>query len=405
MNVAEKINHKKVVHWYRKDQRTDDHEIISRLQVTKSLTCFFIEDPKSNMEHPLGFPLVHKHRKTFLQESLDALQKTLKKQNIQLHIFKTIDELMASDLLQADILTYQKLCGTEELTIEKKVQSLFKDSISFQDFTLVNPADLPFSVAQMPPMFTAFRKKIENHAVYQAPISIPELPESTISSAMQGGEKAAMKRIATYFYKQQGLSRYKETRNGMIGQDYSSRLSPWLANGNISARMVYHFIRDYEMTVTSNESTYWLFFELLWRDFFQLQLQRHGAAFFKKGGIQNRPLILQNHEKKFWKWAHGQTGDDLVDANMEELKTTGWMSNRGRQNVASYLVHDLHVNWQWGAAWMEHLLIDYDPASNWGNWMYIAGVGHDPRPFRKFNTVGQAERYDPNGEYRRLWLK
>jgi deoxyribodipyrimidine photo-lyase len=90
---------------------------------------------------------------------------------------------------------------------------------------------------------------------------------------------------------------------------------------------------------------------------------------------------------------------------MTELKITGWMSNRGRQNVASYLIHDLHINWRWGAAWMESQLIDYDPASNWGNWMYIAGVGNDPRPFRKFNTQSQAERYDPTENYRKKWLK
>jgi deoxyribodipyrimidine photo-lyase len=102
---------------------------------------------------------------------------------------------------------------------------------------------------------------------------------------------------------------------------------------------------------------------------------------------------------------YGHTGDDLVDANMQELNATGWMSNRGRQNVASYLVHDLGIDWRWGAAYLESQLIDYDPASNYGNWMYIAGSGHDPRPFRKFNTKGQAERYDADKTYRNLWLK
>ena len=90
---------------------------------------------------------------------------------------------------------------------------------------------------------------------------------------------------------------------------------------------------------------------------------------------------------------------------MRELNTTGWMSNRGRQNVASYLIHDLSIDWRWGAAYLESQLIDYDPASNYGNWMYIAGVGNDPRPSRKFNTKGQAERYDTEGTYRKLWLR
>jgi deoxyribodipyrimidine photo-lyase len=148
-----------------------------------------------------------------------------------------------------------------------------------------------------------------------------------------------------------------------------------------------------------------LIFELLWRDFFQFQLRKYGSLFFQKNGINGKSIAYRNHEDTFWNWANGTTGDDLVDANMIELKTTGWMSNRGRQNVASYLVHDLNINWRWGAAWMESQLIDYDPASNWGNWIYIAGVGNDPRPLRKFNTKGQAERYDPEGNYRNKWLK
>jgi deoxyribodipyrimidine photo-lyase len=191
----------------------------------------------------------------------------------------------------------------------------------------------------------------------------------------------------------------------MIGTDYSSRLSPWLALGNVSARTVFDYIVKYESEVVSNESTYWLIFELLWRDFFQLQLHIHGDAFFQRKGIQGKEIRFSQNDKVFWKWANGETGDELVDANMRELNTTGWMSNRGRQNVASYLIHDLSIDWRWGAAYLESRLIDYDPASNYGNWMYIAGVGNDPRPSRKFNTKGQAERYDTEGTYRKLWLR
>jgi deoxyribodipyrimidine photo-lyase len=90
---------------------------------------------------------------------------------------------------------------------------------------------------------------------------------------------------------------------------------------------------------------------------------------------------------------------------MKELLQTGWMSNRGRQNVASYWIHDLNMDWRPAAAWFEHQLIDYDVYSNYGNWIYLAGVGNDPRPNRKFNIKKQAEQYDPQGEYVRKWLK
>jgi deoxyribodipyrimidine photo-lyase len=95
----------------------------------------------------------------------------------------------------------------------------------------------------------------------------------------------------------------------------------------------------------------------------------------------------------------------LIDANMLELKLTGFMSNRGRQNVASFLINDLQSDWQKGAAWFESKLIDYDVYSNYGNWTYLAGSGNDPRGQRSFNINSQAERYDPNQDFVKLWLK
>jgi len=89
---------------------------------------------------------------------------------------------------------------------------------------------------------------------------------------------------------------------------------------------------------------------------------------------------------------------------MIELAETGWMSNRGRQNVASYLVHELGIDWRWGAAYFESLLIDYDPSSNYGNWMYVAGVGNDPRA-RVFSMERQAQQYDPKGLHQQTWLQ
>ena len=110
------------------------------------------------------------------------------------------------------------------------------------------------------------------------------------------------------------------------------------------------------------------------------------------------------NQSRFLEWTEGRTHSDFVNANMKELNQTGFMSNRGRQNVASYLIHNLGIDWRMGAGYFEQHLIDYDPASNWGNWAYIAGVGNDPRPFRKFNLEKQAQNYDGEGLYRSLWL-
>jgi deoxyribodipyrimidine photo-lyase len=163
-------------------------------------------------------------------------------------------------------------------------------------------------------------------------------------------------------------------------------------------------IKEYEALHGANDSTYWLIFELIWRDYFRFAMKKHKAKFFKKGGIQNRPPKTSDDKKALLNWINGNTGVDFVDANMNELRLTGFMSNRGRQNVASFLCNDLQLDWRYGAAYFEQQLIDYDVASNWGNWAYLAGVGNDPRGNRYFDIAKQSRQYDAASEYRRLWL-
>jgi len=144
---------------------------------------------------------------------------------------------------------------------------------------------------------------------------------------------------------------------------------------------------------------------LLWRDYFRFITLKYGSRLFKASGIQYNLETTWNHRRDlFEKWVNGQTGVPFIDANMRELQLTGFMSNRGRQNVASFLAKDLKVDWTWGAAYFESQLIDYDVCSNWGNWNYVAGVGNDPRENRYFNVYTQATRYDEKGEYVKTWL-
>jgi deoxyribodipyrimidine photo-lyase len=405
VNAVEELKNKKIIHWFRKDQRIHDHEIFSHLESFENVKAFYLNEEKYDAKHSLGFDWVSNKRKTFLQESLLELTAKLDILGIELVVFSKRLELQESELLNGRTLTFQKLYGTEELAQEKEVLALHEgEQFAIDNFTLVDQNNLPFDLEQMPPTFTPFKNKIGKYGSYSETVSLPPLPAYSISFELKGGENPALNRLKYYLNDSNLIATYKETRNGMVGTDYSSRLSPWLGLGNVSARTVFDYIVAYETSVVSNDSTYWLIFELLWRDFFQLQLQLHGDRFFKRGGIQGKKIQLRQNEKIFWQWANGETGDELVDANMRELNATGWMSNRGRQNVASYLIHDLGIDWRWGASYLESQLIDYDPACNYGNWMYIAGVGHDPRPFRKFNTEGQAERYDPNRTYRDLWL-
>ncbi|KAA0148425.1 hypothetical protein FNF29_06643 [Cafeteria roenbergensis] len=222
-----------------------------------------------------------------------------------------------------------------------------------------------------------------------------------------GGETAALARLRLYLWDEDRLREYKQTRNGMAGQGFSSKLSPWLAVGALSPRQVAAEVARYERERVANESTYWLLFELLWRDYFRFACIGWGSDVFRLAGPKRAldPGRGWSRDPAVWgPWTRAQTGYPLVDACMRELTQSGFMSNRGRQNVASFLARDLEADWRVGAEWFESLLADHDPCSNYGNWTYVAGVGADPREDRYFSIPKQARNYDGHGTFMRLWL-
>jgi deoxyribodipyrimidine photo-lyase len=304
--------------------------------------------------------------------------------------------------------------------------------------TMIAVRDLPFSPDAMPDQFTQFRNKIEK-AKYlftepvSAPSHIPPLPvdfkqsdlipstqtsiraESLIQStdhphssfphyrdAYRGGATAAEGHLRQYLARALPHT-YKATRNQLHGVDYSSKLSPWLALGSISARSVMKQLKQFESEQGANEGSYWLWFELLWRDYFRVLHLKYGKQLYCASGLNQSEKPIHN-ARGFQHWCTGTTGESIVDAGMRELKATGYLSNRLRQVVASYLIYDLHSDWRAGAAWFESQLLDYDVYSNQGNWLYIAGRGTDPRGGRRFNPQKQAQDHDANGSYRALWL-
>lgn len=316
------------------------------------------------------------------------------------------------------VVYFTKAVTTEE-QLEEEVLSRETTAklVGIQQNSLLADADLPFELQHLPEVFTAYRKMVEAHVsvrpITLAPKKLPlawELQQlrefqvgqhGDVHPQILPGEKAALSRIQEYFWEQDRLKVYKETRDGMLDWNDSSKLSPWLSIGALSPREIYRQIKLYESLRGANESTYWLYFELLWRDYFRLVAQKKGAKLFTQTAMSELPLSEQ--QSRFKRWCSGVTEDDFVNANMNELNRTGWMSNRGRQNVASYLAKTMQVPWQWGASYFEEQLIDYDPCSNWGNWAYLAGVGQDPRN-RVFNTQLQASKYDGAGLYRRKWV-
>jgi deoxyribodipyrimidine photo-lyase len=309
----------------------------------------------------------------------------------------------------------------EEAETEQKLQKLKCQFHGYFTETLIHPDELPFPLSALPNVFTRFRKEVEPlnyiRKPFPKPAAVPtlnidfEANSSDFSISTQnkacpyrGGEKAGLQRIQYYLWETGLVEKYKETRNGLLGTDYSTKFSPWLALGCISPRTIFMEIRHYEEKVLANDSTYWVVFELLWRDYFKFMSRKYGPSIFSLQGLKNEKTNWKKDREVFWLWARGKTGNPFVDANMKEMNETGFMSNRGRQNVASFLAKDLKTDWRWGAQYFESQLIDYDCSSNWGNWTYVAGVGADPRENRYFNTWKQAGQYDPEGRYIRKWL-
>lgn len=227
-------------------------------------------------------------------------------------------------------------------------------------------------------------------------------PHSSPVLKFIGGELAGLQRCKNWIFDGDNLRSYFDIRNGMLGEAYSSKFSPWLALGCLSPRFIFEEVKRYEKERYANKSTYWLIFELLWRDFFHYFVRKHGSRIFFVGGVSNIKRKWVDDEERVKRWKSGTTGHPLVDANMRELLHTGWMSNRGRQNVASFLIFDYEIDWRIGADWFESRLIDHDVCSNYGNWNFAAGLTGGR--INRFNISKQSRDYDPKGEYIRHWL-
>jgi deoxyribodipyrimidine photo-lyase len=293
------------------------------------------------------------------------------------------------------------------------------DVKEFWQSSMLDPQDLPFELHQMPDVFTVFRREVERAQLKFAkpinalgyipplPLSLPDaIPEKGLKFAahpyLLGGASHAQAHLEQYFERRLPDS-YKDTRNQLIGRDYSSKFSAWLALGCISARDIAAQLNDYEDAYGANDGTYWLWFELLWRDYFRFIHFKYGQKLYRGGGLTSLPVKVF-HRPSFEQWRSGNTGVELVDAAMHELHRSGYLSNRMRQIVASYWIYDMQGDWRAGAAWFESQLIDYDVYSNQGNWLYIAGRGTDPRGGRPFNVAKQTQEHDAKGVYRKLWL-
>ncbi|NQW84510.1 MAG: DASH family cryptochrome [Alcaligenaceae bacterium] len=456
------------------------------------LAPVFIHDTDQLAPTLWDFERVGPHRKYALRSALQALKVQLRQRQSDLLEYQgdpcqTLIELAKH--FATDTIFCEEIAAPEE---QLQVVRLRKAGLTVNTFwhsSLLAPHDLPFAIEQLPLVFTEFRVAVEKAKVVvlapeDAVTVVPPLPDGFIQSksvaliqstrahfqpldsaqsldSLQSsdalvpfeslisldslaqpdarssltfstahdfaGTQGGLKHIQQYFERRLAHS-YKATRNQLSGLDYSTKFSVWLASGALSARMLYQQLQAFEAEHGANDGSYWIWFELLWRDYFRFLHLRFGAQLYCRSGLRQRAAYEERGSRggkpqfnegmaqaggavittpaqaqQFKRWCLGECGEPFIDAGMRELRHTGYLSNRLRQVVASYLIHNLKLDWRAGAAWFESQLIDYDVYSNQGNWLYIAGLGTDPRGGRAMRTDKQANEHDHAGTYRKQW--
>lgn len=417
--------------WFRNDLRINDNEIL--LEATRKadkilpVYCF---DPYYFKNTLTGSHKTGNFRARFLIESVADLRKNLQKLGSELIIrvgnpAEILPQL--AEEYQVNEVYHHREVAYEETNISEDVEAaLWKMRLNLKHFighTLYHKEDLPFPIKDIPDSFSVFKKKVERDSTVRPCVDTPktistpvitdagELPalqqlglaepvdDPRAVTRFDGGETAALTRLNGYFLTDNHTHVLKGHRNGPAAGN-SSKISPWLAFGCISPRQVYweviknqHHIPDADMMIL----------ELLWRDYFRFMFKKHGQRFYKAEAVADE-TIHAGQDELFENWKNGTTGIPFIDASMHELNATGYINNYSRQAVAAYLVRDLGLGWIRGAAYFEEKLIDYSPASNSGNWAYIAGMTHDPRDNRYFNTTKPASELETKSAFVDTWL-
>ncbi len=385
-------------------------------------------DPAQWTSQQYQQPRASQRRLQHQLQLVECFRQQLQNAGIALHcLWQSMPQALLdlATRFQAQQLVLAQPHGTEELVW---LQQLEQSSSPLQQIhtldanSLLTGALTP-DLAKFPDTFSQFRR-VREPALTVSPALLTELNgrwraevpadlstawQQLLSQKLDAGmqqnpytEPLQQQRFQHYLFEQQAITHYKQSRNGFSGDWYASFVSTALARGTLSARWIWQQIQQFELQYGQSESSYWLRFELLWREFFRWQLRKIGRQQFSFQGQSRSELAApagdrQAQQQRFTRWCQGQTGVPIIDANMLYLHQHGLMSNRGRQLVASYLVFDLQLDWRWGAAFFEQQLLDYDVASNWGNWAYIAGAG--PQPGRWFNSLKQALSYDADAAF------
>lgn len=406
--------------WFKNDLRLHDNEALSKalLECDELIFCYCV-DPLHFKKLDLGFKKADINRLKFLEQSVNDLQQHLEELGGHLIICEESATSVIPDLIKKFELTdiyAEEEYASEELNVIADLKDQLP-AINFHLFwgkTLYHKNDIPFQIENIPLTSKAYRipaaQESEPRKTFENPTKLKNCKNAIrtkfpsykkygftkkeydeAAPFLEGGETLALERLQYYTFKSELLTGYRLSRNRSEGLEYSSKLSPYLALGCISPLIIFEVVKEYEQLIKKNQSTWWLIFELVWRDYFTFKGMRFGDQIFKTNGYKNKDTAFENDPEKFKKWCAGTTGIPFVDAHMRQLNETGYMSNRGRVNCASYFVHDLKIDWTWGAAYFESKLIDYDVSSNWMNWHMQAFEIYYTNPVHQSNKYNSQD--------------
>lgn len=397
------------IFWFRRDLRLDDnHGLYEALQDKHQVLPVFIFDSDILERLP-----PEDARVTFIYETLQAINDQLQKDygsDIAIYFGKPLD--IYKQLVQ----TYQietvytnhdyepyAIKRDQEIKDFLKEQNIafksYQDQVIFEKNDIVKADGTPYLV------YTPYMKQWKNHfsmqslKTYDTKPNLFKLVKQTPvahSNLSEMGFKTSSQKIRNYSVTAELIQNYEATRN-FPAQDSTSRLGPHLRFGTVSIRKIVK-----KATAEKNE-IFWQ--ELIWREFFMQILWHFPHSVTQSFKPQYDRIVWQNNESEFHAWCEGKTGYPLVDAGMRQLNETGFMHNRVRMLVGSFLCKHLLIDWRWGEAYFAEKLHDYELASNVGNWQWVAGCGVDAAPyFRIFNPTTQIEKFDKNLEYIKQWV-
>lgn len=429
------MSERTILVWFRNDLRIHDNEILFKaVKKADKIIPVFCFDPRNFSVNPFGTYKTGSLRAKFILESVQDLKESLKALGGDLMIVSGKPEEILPAIAQkykANEVYHHREVASDETEISALVEAaLWKLQINLKHFighTLYHKEDLPFPIKDIPDAFATFRKKIERESqvrpCFDTPerITIPDNFEPGVLPSLSdlklveqvkderavleftGGESEGLKRIKEFFWEKEQVNNYNVSRSSLVRASYSSKLSPWLSLGCLSTRQVFWEIKKHERQNSTSNASSKLAVEFLWRDYYRFMYKKYGTKFYPKSDPVGKNSASQQKSELFEKWKNAETGFPFIDACMRELNSTGYLSNIGRQCTASFLINNLKINWELGAAYFEEKLIDYSPASNWGNWAFVAGLTNNQEK-KTFDILKQSQELNPQGEYVNKWI-